>query len=345
MVTAWAGEPIRGRGGDLIIVHDPIKNWEEAQSDTVRENLTYWFYSTLYTRADPGATIIVIQTRCHILDLAGELLVCNPNHWYEVRLPALAELNDPLGRQPGQALCPERCGEKELPKIKEAMGSMMFSALYQQSRVPPQGNIFHREWWKFYDQEPQFSAIVQNWDCGYEVQKDTSYSVCQTWGVADNGFYLIDQFRERLEYPELLRAVRRLADQFSPAFILMEYQAAGRSLVQDLYAHTRLSIKAISTSKNNKQVRAELVTPLIESGRVFLPQRARWIDDFLYKMSVFPSGLYSDQVDALSQTLTFLKSRFDRGKTQWHHVVRVSTGRRRIYEPKDTGESGWVESD
>jgi len=85
----------------------------------------------------------------------------------------------------------------------------------------------------------------------------------------------VDQYRERLEYPDLLRAVSRLANQFSPILILKEYQAAGRSLVQDLYAHTRLPIKAVKTTKDNKQVRAELVTPLIESGRVFLPQRAR----------------------------------------------------------------------
>jgi predicted phage terminase large subunit-like protein len=197
----------------------------------------------------------------------------------------------------------------------------------------------------FYEEEPEFKAVIQSWDCGYEIKEDSNYSVCQTWGVAENGFYLIDQFRERLEYPDLLRAVRRLADQFSPVLILMEYQAAGRSLVQDLYAHTRLPIKAIKTNKSNKQVRAELVTPLIESGRVFLPQRARWIDDFLYEMSVFPSGLYSDQVDALSQALVYLKDRFDKERRRRHSVIRVSTGRKRIYESEEIDESELIERD
>jgi hypothetical protein len=81
----------------------------------------------------------VIQTRWHILDLAGELLARNPNHWREIRFPALAEFNDPLGRQPGKALCPERFGEEELHKIKETMGTMMFSALYQQNPAPSPG--------------------------------------------------------------------------------------------------------------------------------------------------------------------------------------------------------------
>ena len=147
------------------------------------------------------------------------------------------------------------------------------------------------------------------------------------------GFQGAGQFRERLEYPDLLRPVRRLADQFSPTLILMEYQAAG-----DPLSKTSTPIPGYLSGQwehpgaTNKYG----LTPLIESGRVFLPQRARWIGDFLDEMSVFPSGLYSDQVDALSQALTFLKSRFDRGIIQRHHVVRISTGRKRIFEPEET---------
>jgi len=328
MVTAGAGGPITGRGGDLIIIDDPIKNWEEAQSETVRKNLIDWFYSTLYTRADPGATIIIIQTRWHILDLAGELLARNPDQWHQIRFPALAEPGDLLGRQPGEALCPERFDEEELLKIKETMGTMMFSALYQQNPAPPQGNVFHREWWKFYEEEPEFKAILQSWDCGYEVREDSSYSVCQTWGVAENGYYLLHQFRDRLEYPDLLRTVKRLADQFSPDRILIEYQASGRSLVQDLYNNTRLAIKAVKTTRESKQLRAELVTPLVESGRVFLPLRANWISDFLYEVTVFPAGNHSDQVDALSQALLFLKGCFDQDRVRQSSRDRRSSGRR-----------------
>jgi len=328
MVTAGVGGPITGRGGDLIIVDDPIKNWMDAQSETVRRSLVDWFYSTLYTRADPGATIVVIQTRWHILDLAGELLARNPVDWKEVKLPAIAEVNDPLGRQPGEALCPERFSVEALLKIKESMGTMMFSALYQQSPAPPQGSTFHREWWKFYEVEPEFKAVVQSWDCGYELREDSSYSVCQIWGVAENGFYLIHQFRDRLEYPDLLRTVKLLAERFSPDLVLIEYQASGRSLVQDLYNNTRLPIKAVKTTRESKQIRAGLVTPLIETGRAFLPRNARWVSDFLYELTVFPAGNYSDQVDALSQALIFLKYRFDPSRNGRRSPERVSSGRR-----------------
>ena len=127
--------------------------------------------------------------------------------------------------------------------------------------------------------------------------------------------------------------------------LILKIQGRHRSLVQDLYSHTPLPIKAIPTTKNNKKLRADLVTPLIESGRVFLPKRARWRDDFLYEMTVFPSSLNSGQVDVLSQALTFLKSRFDKEETHRHHVVRGSTERRRIYEPEESDEPDRVESD
>jgi phage terminase large subunit-like protein len=171
------------------------------------------------------------------------MLARHPEDWQEIKFPAFAETGDPLDREAGQALCPERYNAEELQKIKETMGTMMFSSLYQQNPAPPQGNVFHREWWKFYGEEPEFKAILQSWDCGYEVREDSSYSVCQTWGVADNGFHLIHQFRDRLEYPDLLRAVKLLAEQFSPDLILVEYQASGRSIVQDLYHNTRLPIQ------------------------------------------------------------------------------------------------------
>ncbi len=130
-----------------------------------------------------------------------------------------------------------------------------------------------------------------------------------------------------MEYPDLLRTVKSQAEQFSPDLILIEYQASGRSLVQDLYNRSRLPIKAIKTTQGSKQLRAELVTPLVESGRVFLPQKAKWVNDFLYEMTVFSAGTHSDQVDALSQALLFLKGRFDTERRMRSYQERVSSGR------------------
>jgi phage terminase large subunit-like protein len=126
-----------------------------------------------------------------------------------------------------------------------------------------------------------------------------------------------------------------LAEQFSPDLILVEYQASGRSIVQDLYHNTRLPIKAVKTTREGKQLRAELITPIIESGRVFLPQKAKWINDFLYEMTVFPAGTHSDQVDALSQALLFLKGRFDRDRRRRFSRDRTSSRRRTLPAPAE----------
>jgi hypothetical protein len=133
MITAGIGGPITGRGGHLIIIDDPVKNWEEACSETLRQKHIDWFNSTLYTRAEPGASIIILMTRWHSDDLAGHLLSEHEDHWEEVRLPAIAEDSDPLGRSPGAALCPERYDKAALQKIRNAVGDRVWNALYQQT--------------------------------------------------------------------------------------------------------------------------------------------------------------------------------------------------------------------
>jgi predicted phage terminase large subunit-like protein len=310
MVTAGAGGPITGRGGDLIVVDDPHKNWVEAQSETIRKRLIDWFYSTLYTRAEPGSTIAIIATRWHQGDLIGELLANHAEDWEEIRLPALAEENDLIGRQSGQALCPERFDEKSLHKIKETIGSSMFEALYQQNPAPPEGHLFKKDWWKFFNQNSfiPFIGIVQSWDCAYETGIDNSFSVCQSWGVAKNGFYLLHQLRDKLEYPELVKAVKSQAQRFNPSRILIEYQASGRALVQDLRRRTRLPIHSVKVTRDSKESRARLATAVVESGKVFLPKGACWLDEFLQELTMFPTSKYSDQVDALSQALDLLKN-------------------------------------
>jgi len=335
MVTAGAGGAITGRGGNLIIVDDPIKNWLEAQSDTTRQRLLDWFYSTLYTRAEPDSTIIIIQTRWHESDLAGDIIAKNTREWQVIRFPALAEADDPLGRKIDEALCPERYDRERLLKIKETTGTGIFEGLYQQHPAPPKGQIFNRNWWRFYDELPDLSVIIQSWDCGFETGSHNSYTVGQTWGMAKNGYYLIDQFRDRLEYTDLIRAVKAQYRKHNPEYVLIEYQASGRSLVQDLYRNTNLPIKAIKSTRDSKPVRAEIVTPVIECGRVHLPKQAHWVNDFLHEMTLFPSGKFSDQVDALSQALGFMKNKYEkRSRGRPSSKIRVITGRKTLCNRK-----------
>lgn len=132
MVTAGIGGPITGRGGDLIVIDDPTKNMQDAYSPLIRRRIIEWFQSTLYTRAEPGATIVVVMSRWHEDDLSGHLIDRHADDWQVIRMPAVAESDDPLGRPEGAALWPERYDEVALTQIRLAVGRNTWESLYQQ---------------------------------------------------------------------------------------------------------------------------------------------------------------------------------------------------------------------
>lgn len=306
MITAGVLGPITGRGGHLLIIDDPHKNWLEAQSKTIRQNIIDWFNSTLYTRAEPGATIILLMTRWHERDLAGYLLKEHEDPWTEIRLPALAEPGDPLGRMEGKALNPERYPRSALLKIKKAVGQLVWNGLYQQRPAPMEGSIWKLSNWKYYKAAPAFLYIVQSWDTAFKKEDRNSFSVCETWGIAKNGFYLLDVFRERLEYPDLRQMMKVKARRWRPKIILVEDKASGQSVVQELKRETRLPLKPIPIASHyDKQIRSQLASPAAEAGLVYLPEKAPWLDDWLDEHTHFPNSEYTDQVDSTSQFLEY----------------------------------------
>jgi predicted phage terminase large subunit-like protein len=333
------GGPITGRGSHILLLDDPIKGREEADSPTQRRKLIEWYQSVAYTRLMPNGSIVLIQTRWHEGDLTGFLLKEQKHeNWIVLRLPALAEKNDLLGRQIGDPLWPKNYPKKRLLEIKKTIGDREFSALYQQRPTSIKGNLFHREWWKYYVAQPEtFDGVLQSWDCGFEQGEDSSYSVCQTWAAKDGHFYLVNQLRARLTYPRLVRSVKEQARLFNPEKVLIEREGSGRSLAQDLYAQTRLPIKAIPTANKSKTERAYLVTDFIEAGRVWLPKNAIWLDGFIKELSHFPHGKFSDQVDALTMALQYLKT-----NQLWHERSRKrersSSGRPDLYSDSSSVE-------
>jgi predicted phage terminase large subunit-like protein len=324
------GGPITGRGAHLLIIDDPIKGREDADSPTQRRKLIEWYQSVAYTRLMPAGAIILIQTRWHEEDLAGWLLKGHET-WVTLNLPALAEENDVLGRNIGAPLWPKFYPEERLLEIKRTIGDREFNALYQQRPTSMEGKLFKREHWKFFETRPIFvDGILQSWDCGYEQEEDSSYSICQTWAAKDGHFYLLNQLRKRLTYPDLVRTVKEQARFFRPEKILIERAASGRSLVQDLYSLTRLPIKPVPTTNKSKEERAFLITDLIEAGRVWLPKNAKWLEEFIDELSHFPHGKFTDQVDALTMALQFMKvnqMRHERSKRS----ERPSSGRPPLY--------------
>jgi hypothetical protein len=160
--AAGVGGAIAGRRADLVVIDDPIRSREDADSETVRDKIWDWYKSDLYTRLKPGGRIVLIQTRWHEDDLAGRLLAdmaAGGDHWEVISLPALAESDDPLGRTVGQPLWPEWEDSENLERKRRAVGARDWSALYQQRPAPEDGDYFKLEWLKPYDIAPDKSLM------------------------------------------------------------------------------------------------------------------------------------------------------------------------------------------
>lgn len=302
-----AGGPITGRGADLLLIDDPIKSREQAYSAAERRSLQQWYESVAYTRLQPGGAIVLIQTRWHTDDLCGWLLKEHAREgWKVVSLPALAEVDDLLGRKEGEPLWPERFGLEVLERIREAVGTAAWLSLYQQRPVREEGAIFRKTWWRSYAAPPEPQRLVFTLDTAFKTTQSADYSVIQVWAETASGYYLLHTWRQRAEFPELTRQATALAEIWKPNAVLVEDAASGQSLIQALKAETRLPVLPVRPF-GDKVARASAVSPLVEAGKVYLPEAAGWLADFLEEASTFPAAPHDDQVDAMSQALNYLR--------------------------------------
>lgn len=303
MFTAGVGGSITGKGADLLIIDDPVKNAAEAQSIVYREKAWEWYRSTAYTRLEPGASIIIIMTRWHDDDLVGRIIKEEGDNWDYVCLPAIAETNDPIGRSEGEALWPARFPVRELvgpltkkKPIREIQGTYWWPALYQQRPTEAEGQVFKLDWWQYYKEPPRCKTKIQIWDTAFKEAQTADYSVCLTAGEFDKGYAVLDVWRGRPQFPELERIAKNIYVRDKPNKVGVEDKASGQSLIQVLKRHAKIPIKAIK-AKDDKESRAHSITGLCEAGRIWLPEEAPWLQDFLDELSAFPRGAHDDQVD------------------------------------------------
>ena len=312
------GGTLTGMGADVIIVDDPMKP-DEARSDSERGKANDWARHTLFTRLNNKSDdrIIVVQQRLHEDDMIGH--VVEQARFELLSFPAIAQedemhvIRTPFGafthcRKEGEALHPERESLEVLEKQRTLMGTEFFSAQYLQSPSPPGGGIVKIGWFKGYEpsQSPDFVRIVQSWDCASKLGQTNDYSVCTTWGITSGkDVFLIDVFRKRLEYPDLKRVVCEMAVHHCATVVLIEDTVAGTPLIQDLRRENIAKIEPIKPTRT-KAARMEVQTPMIERGKVYIPHRAHWRDDYLQELALFPRGKFDDQVDSTSQALEYI---------------------------------------
>lgn len=313
------GGSLTGMGGNLVIIDDPIKA-ADAHSATARENAMQWYGGTVASRLDDPkkGRIIVIAQRLHLEDLPGQLLA--QGGWHLLELP-LVEWRDRqieidpdriIDRPAGNVLHEVRIGEDEIARLKSEMGERDFEAQYNQRPMPPGGALFKGAWLKRYSEPPkpeQVQGIFQSWDTAYDVQDNNDYSVCSTWALSGMRCYLIDIYREKLEFPDLEKAIYRLRKEWDADLVIVERAGSGYSVGQNIRHkdHRNIWLQALPPV-GSKQDRASQQTPKFERGEIWLPEEAPWLRTFEDELLAFPHGKHDDQVDSVVQFLAALDS-------------------------------------
>ena len=322
--STGVGGGITGQGADILIIDDPIKDRAEAGSQTIRDSVWDWYTSTAYTRLSPGGGVIVMATRWHMDDLIGRLVTRSDSGQGDtfkvISYPAIAEADEPH-RKAGEALHPSRYPLDRLLEIKKAIGSRDWAALYQQHPVPDGGAIFRADWmnrWTESSIPPDFDMKVMSWDMTFKESKDSDFVVGQVWGVKGSSFYLIDQVRGRMDFVRTRQVFVEFTKKHPDVLAkLIEDKANGTAIINSLAVAVSGLIPI--TPKESKEARASAVSPLWEAGNVYIPDDSvPWAGDFVRELLEFPSGAHDDQVDAMTQALSYLAQS---GVMEWSRLA------------------------
>lgn len=292
------GGPLTGRGAHLLLIDDPIKNREEADSETIRRRTQNWYTSTAYTRLMPGGRVVVIQTRWHEDDLAGWLLKEHAHeNWDVLDLPAIGK--------DGKALWPEQYDIATLEGIKRAIGTRDWSALYQQRPTPDEGDYFKAEWLKPYDKQPARDTMRIYGGSDYAVTADGGDFTCHVVvGLDPDGrMYLLDLWRKQAASDEWVESFCDLVLKWKPMG-WAEEQGQIKSGVGPFLERRMRERKAYVTreqfpTRGDKAVRAQSIRGRMALEGLYVPATATWRADFESELLRFPAGVHDDQVDAL----------------------------------------------
>jgi len=310
-LSTSVGGVLTGRGADIIIIDDALKA-DEALSEPRRRSVNEWCDNTLRSRLNSQETgaIILVQQRLHADDLVAH--VQEHETWDVLSFPAIAEQDEtydiltPYGRKQihrkiGDVLQPALLSRATLESRRREMTDYNFAAQYQQNPQPPSGIIVKREWLKFYtpNEKPErFDRIIQSWDTANKNTELADFSVCTTWGIKDQHWFLLDVYRRKVEFPELKRAVKDLAALHRANIVLIEDKASGTSLIQELRADNFSLVQAAPNLEGDKVMRLRAQTAKIEGGFVLFPKEAHWLDTYLLELVSFPNSKNDDQVDS-----------------------------------------------
>jgi len=326
------GGTLTGRGGDYIIVDDPIKP-SDAISDTIRNKTNDWYSNTLYSRLNDkkNGKIVIIMQRTHQNDFTG-FLMAQDSAFKLIKMPILAEQEEKwewlnycgvkrvFERKAGEPLHRGLNDEKSVKEIAAVMSAYDFAGQYQQNPISRGGNIIKREWLKFFEVEKlktdiktgavNVEYLAQSWDTAMKTGEHNDFSVCVSFLKTEDGrYFVLDVYRGRLIYPQLESKVQSLYDEFNKEWgwacgdspsVIVEEGGVGTALVQTF--ESKLNIQGFKPTED-KITRLTVESAKIEKGKCLFASGGAWWDTFERELTAFPNAIHDDQCDALSQAL------------------------------------------
>ena len=333
MISRGIGGAITGNPADLIVLDDPYKNRQEADSPIYQKFVIDEWLNTIQTRASAKCKYIVVHTRWNEDDLIGYLLQTEPDKWFEIRFPAIAEVDEPeIGRKAGEALLPEAGKDihwllnKKKSYENDPMegGLRAWEALYQQNPTSKEGNMVKREWWKRFTltlemQKPGFWPVkVQSWDCSFKDTDGTDPVAGHVWAKCGANYYLIDHKGGRMDIVKTMDSINEWDKKHPDAIAkLIEDKANGPAVIRIMRDKVSGLIPVKATK--SKAERLNAVLPLWEAGNVYIPDRievspgvfvkCEWAQEIIEQYAAFrpeKKVQRDDEVDAGSQALNWL---------------------------------------
>lgn len=329
------GASTTGHGGDCIVVDDP-HNALEANSDAMRESTLEWWDQAMSTRLNnpkTGAKVVVMQ-RLHEKDLSGHILA--QGGWDHLCLPAEFEkgrklpvtslgFKDPRTEE-GELLWANRFGRDEIDQLKKQLGEYGASGQLQQRPSPAEGGLIKRDWFKLLESDkplPKIMFVLQSYDTAFTEKTQNDPTAATTWGIINTekgkAVVLLDCWKDHLGYPELRK---KMYEEYKSKYgdkdksvdaVLIEEKGSGISLIQDL-RRAGVPIHSYNPGRADKVTRVHAVAPIIESGRVYLPESKKnpghppaWVDPLMHELLAFPNAEHDDMVDSLTQALIYLR--------------------------------------
>jgi predicted phage terminase large subunit-like protein len=298
-VAAGVGTAITGRGADILLIDDPLKDREEADSELHRQKVWDWYTSTAYTRLAPGGRIIVIQTRWHEDDLSGRLLgeqAHGGDKWEVLELPAISD--------DGVALWPEFYPLSVLERYRNVLPARDWSALYQQRPAPEEGDYFKREWFRFYDTLPKHLRMYGASDYAVTA-KGGDYTVHGVCGVdPEDNLYVVDLWRSQAESHVWVETFIDMIARHKP----LNWGEEQGQIIKSLgpFIDKRMRERKVYCQRTqmasvaDKPTRARAFQARCAMGKVYFPHQAPWVADLQTELLNFPAGKHDDQVDMLS---------------------------------------------